>query len=78
MMVLGDARIDFVVVQFMSGVLAEDVEEVSLEVGVEGEGEGARGIGCGVLVEMGTLVSGQRAGGAEGKDMEEAWRKAKL
>ncbi|KAL8935808.1 MAG: hypothetical protein Q9216_005243 [Gyalolechia sp. 2 TL-2023] len=37
MVVIGDTRMDFVVVQFANGVAEEDCQEVILEVGVNGE-----------------------------------------
>lgn len=38
MAVIGDERIDFVVVQFANGVAEEDCQEVALEVGGNREG----------------------------------------
>ena len=38
MVVIGDERMDFVVVQFANGVAEEDCQEVELKIGDEGRG----------------------------------------
>lgn len=50
MVVLGEKRVDFVVVQFANGVPEDDCQEVQLE-----------GQGVGVVVDMGRNGRGERA-----------------